>query len=226
MSESSRKGRQFRVSCLVAGTLFAVYMALGVLAVWSANRTRRQAERFLRDFVSLQVGKSTLEDVRRLAKDHDGTESVVSPELAPAGCAPDCRISSFWFESQWLYRLGLGPATAMVATLQTGGGRLIGRAIAIESTSEWDSAVAVDERLLSRSGEPYNVRFRSMRPRWCVEFTPAAPAELRRRAFALNLDCLSRIPGCKTKEQILPEIQWEPAPAKKQEAPRDPDVRP
>jgi hypothetical protein len=183
-------------------------VVLGVLAIWSANRTRRQAEHFLRDFVSLEVGKSRLEDLRRLAEQHGGTEAVVPPELAPAGCAPDCRTFSFWFESLWLHRLGLGPATAVVAGLQTGGGRLLSRAIIIESTAEWDSAVDVSEDLSSRSGKSYSIRFRSMRPRWCVEFTPEAPAELRRQAFAVNLNCLSRIRGCKTKEEILPGVQW------------------
>lgn len=191
----------------------SIVFGLAVIAaiLFTARHTtqnRDRAKAFLREASALQLRVSTLTQVQQLVSRYGGLAEPGTCDLR--GCS-----YFFSFDNGWLRRLHLAPQTRFSCTLGVSGGVLDYRRVFL--TSGNTSAVFgafVEEQLSPPKGisEPFYIsrQWEKSGERWRVHVavTPDATAEERRIAYALNLNCLSKLGGCKDAQQLLPSVTW------------------
>ncbi len=196
----------------VAALTFILF--LGTLR-YATRNTERNAERFYRDALRLEVGNATSEDVLRLAKSSGGNLLSFQPCLSGGG---DC-IGTVFFENLWLHRLHLAPPVAFGCRFTIRDYRLRNRWIEMESSAGQDAPTwgAFVNEGTSKDFYPAPVKlspdqkyFRIIQgfPAGFVGvwLAPNTPADLKSLAYNFNFDCLVKIKGCRTVEEMLPVL--------------------
>ena len=200
----SRESLLIRRVLIAVGLVFTLVTMAIVAADLSARRTRRIAEKFLTEFTALKIGESTFEDARMLADRFNGQAYPVNG--SETGSPPDLQYA-FGFENTWLHRLHIAVPTILLANVTVGNGRVTGRGFRYGSvTPSRDSEFGVSDG--RGEGPPFEIRHYRGRGYWMIYLTPAASPEQRRLAYALNLECLSKLGGCKLKQELLPAL-WQ-----------------
>lgn len=185
----------------------AVISFFGTCA-YSTWKTQRYAERFYKDALRLELGKATADDVLKLAKSSHGKLLAFQPCLSGGG---NC-VGTVFFEDLWLHRLRLAPATAFGCRFTIQDYKLRNRWMEMESGA---SRVAFVNEGTSRDVYPAPVQLNPEQKDFRiiqdlpsgfigVWMTPNTPADLRNLAYNFNFDCLVRVGGCKSVEQMLP----------------------
>ena len=188
---------------LVAGLISAGF-AVGIYQ-------QHRVDSFFRQFVSLQLGKSSFEDVQRLAMQYGAKSSGV--QLQNPCTAQDCAVT-FTF-TNWIFdHLRRDREISMAAGLTVKDGHL--------TTKEVDFSIfsSVDDHnymyvLFDRSRPEDNSGYSIRRPRIdshgvahyvMVELGSNAPDKLRNEAYSVNLRCLTRILGCDSQSDVIPRV--------------------
>lgn len=177
---------------------------------YSIRKTQRNAQRFFQRALLLQIGQATEDDVLRLVySSHGGTYGF---EPCISGGA-DC-IGTIYFDNTWLRRLHLAPPAAFACRFGVENRKLHNRwceMFTVAKSGEYLNAFVNEAKTTRwRSDEidqPLNERFFKVRM-FDVFFgafiTPETPQELRKLAYNFNFNCLSKIRGCKSYEELLP----------------------
>ena len=215
MDKAGARALSRRVLIVFAIMVAIVSMAV-IAAVLSARATQRRAGRFLADLTALRLGESTFDDAKRLKDRYDGFVFPVSDD--PRDCTAERCGFAFRFENTWLSRLRLAVPTALFCGVTVRAGRVDGRSAWLAcDTRPFETDVMVIEGPPNRFGPPDRheelggIYHHAKAGHWVIKLASPANPALRQSAFAFNLGCLSRIGGCRTKEDILPGM-WQKAP--------------
>jgi hypothetical protein len=194
-----------------------VLLSVAVCAYFT-NRTRNETEHFFRQAQTLQLRKATWSDLSGIIHDSHGKTYGFDPCRAGDGqCA-----GTIVFGSRWLHLLRLAPQVFFYCQFGIKDYHLNHRFCAMVSYRKTDHSVAdwgafvnegqttnlfskevehtPDESLFKIAGLPSSEMLG-------VFITPETPADLRALADDFNFDCLSKIGGCKTLEEMLPILK-------------------
>lgn len=186
------------ISLLFASTLVAA------LLWWQVFSVQRDTEHLLSVLPSVQVGSTTVEQFRQMAE---------AAGVTPQGwCQGDTCAYGLQARNRVLRRLRLAPSTGISITVE-----FKERVASVVSVwgdigqfSEIGTAM-VDEMNYGgrlKCGSPACFGRQDNYPgvpwRVWVKLDATAPVESRKRAFAFNAGCLSRIGGCKNAGELLP----------------------
>ena len=180
------------------------------LALWLLILApRSNALKLLQRLDQIQVSRTSFNQVQRLASQFGGD----------AACVGDNCL--FEFQNVWLYRLHLAPITEFSVMMQRGGspadpggGRVAVIDMAMLVSRDFNGRGTIASALVFDHdrgvGGPFqaSITFTADgRPdRTVVQISPAATASQRGQARNFNLQCLTRIGGCRDSHQLLPDV--------------------
>jgi hypothetical protein len=189
--------------------LLVAALITGGLAVEMYQQHR--VESFFRQFVSLQLGTTSFEDVQRLAVQYGAKYS--GTQLQNPCTAQDC-VVTFTFSNWIFHHLQRDREVSLAAGLFIKDGHLTSKEInfSIASHSRDHDYLYV---LFDRSRPEDSNGYRINRPRVdaqavahyvVAELGSNAPDKLRNGAYLVNLRCLTRILGCDSQADVVPEV--------------------
>jgi len=190
----------------ISAAVLTLVVVCGAIAGVATIATRRQAEAFLSELRSTQLGAGGYERVKEIA-------TRFRKDVAESGgtCSQsDCTLTVS-FENTWLRRLHVATWTKFGATLLVRNGQLYH--ISTGMTLYTRERVIGAETILSEKTQSSVPTFRVITKRWggdnqpwqaIVELTPQATQRERETAFAFNLGCLDKLGGCKDSSDLLP----------------------
>jgi len=185
------------------------FFCTGVLFSW-AHHQRDRAQVFLQEIVSLQVGVSTFSDAQRLAQKYGG-KPWNGPSQKPICSDKDCNLR-FVFENSLLNHLQHKRKVSLTAGLLVKDGYVVSREVdysILATTFERKFMFVVFDRTESKSPQSYNVKklkvdTHGMPHAIEVDLSPTSPAEIKRRAYSLDLSCIASLMGCDTASAVFP----------------------
>jgi hypothetical protein len=220
---------KYHVQVLVVEAAAIVLAACAAFIVmWARTLSESsRAQAFLTDVTKLQVGKSTLEDAKLIAQKHRG---LVEPGSGP--CGYEACTFEFIFENKPLsstyiephigfiggieVRTGV-PYVGLIGALDVRNGVVTKRQIGYFRYGKRPFAYNVWEMVLPEGNatEAEAMRRRIGLKRMkvdsagipsavSVDFEPSISADEKRRAYAINVSCLSKIFGCSGPAAIFP----------------------
>lgn len=196
-----------RKAAKIPASVGAIALVLFGSSYWMALRNRNRAQRFLQQFVSLQLGESTFSDGQQLAQTYQG--KPWSPPSVDAECSPrDCNLR-FVFENKALSYLPFVHRVAFTASIGIKDGRIVGREVEYErdSQSYYDFMYVIRDSLdqsqkpvvqqlkIDRAGTPHVIE---------IQLGPLATAKERAVAYDLDLSCLAQFNACSDPRSIFP----------------------
>jgi hypothetical protein len=171
-----------------------------------------RAEAFMQDFTKLEVGKSTFEDAKRAALKHGG-----QPEPGSGLCTYEACVFQFLYQNKPLSSTYVVPYVGFIGTLVLKNGVLAERDIHYVRYSKRPFAYNVREMVLAEGNSPQAqgmrrlIGFRRMNVDSAgipsvvsVGLSPSTSADERRRAYALDVSCLSKLFGCGGPSAFFP----------------------
>jgi hypothetical protein len=197
-----------------AAVVLAACIAFAIMWARTLPESNR-AQAFLEDFMNLAVGKSTFEEARFIARKHGGIPWWVSDNSMQ--CTYQRCELRFVFENKPLTSTHLIPYTGLVGTITVKDGVVTERHIHYVRYARRPFAYNVRETVLP-SGDTPEARgmrslmgFRRMKvdsagipSAVSVGLHPSSSADEKRRAYALNVSCLSKVFGCSGPSAIFP----------------------
>jgi len=206
--------RVIKIGLALLTILAALCAIAAVVAVRSSRKTEHEAQMFLQEFVSLHLGQSTFEDARQVA-DRYGDRLWVGDAFyghalrlpgaggLPPGCSADHCDYLFEFQNTWLHRLHLARFTSFGAEIKIRNGLVVIRSIeflVVRGQLIFFAAVVEDSTDKLRRPLPS----RRLKAKTIIWLTAESTAAERQQSFAFNLECLSKIGGCKDSFELLP----------------------
>lgn len=208
---------KYRIPTLLAGLIAVALIGLSMFVVIAWRLTLPQqsgAEAFLRDVTKLEIGQSTFEETKEIARRHGGVPWWENNDSML--CTWDDCAFRFVFENKPLTSTRLVAYVRLVGTLTVKNGVLVGRDIQytrrprkaeLFTYNVTESSLPTSERaqrrgmtglwrmIVDKKGIPSVIS---------IYLQPSSGADQRRRAYALDLSCLSRIFGCQGPAAIFP----------------------
>lgn len=196
------------VAVAVAGTAFAGVMIWTLLA-------QREAGQLLGEVNSIRVGVSPFDDAKRIADRHRGAGGEDGP-CTRENCRFTFRVANrpLWTFRIWMY--GFLPPTQFTASLEIRDEVVVGKyagVIAQHPDRQYSmgaaSELAYRDPLYRGAEQPaFRIQHWSNVPDSIdVRLQATATDDQRRRAFAINVTCFSRIDGCQSAQEIMPLMQ-------------------
>ena len=205
------------IKSVLAFIAVIVILGIGVCAYFT-NRTRIEAEHFSRNARTLELRRATWSDVSGIIYNSHGKTYGFDPcRVGDGQCA-----GTIVFGSRWLHLLRLAPQVSFYCQFGIKDYHLNYRSCAMasyrttaHSVADWGAFVnegqttnlfskevehTPDESLFKIAGLPSSEMLG-------VFITPETPGDLRALAYDFNFDCLSKIGGCKTVEEMLPILK-------------------
>jgi hypothetical protein len=183
------------------GVFVGVVLICVVVTVIALNRLEvRKAKRFLDDVRQLSPGRSSLEDVKRLTANY-------RQHLIHSPSDEQQERFVFAFSNEPLYWVGAARPLYLIGGILVEKDRLTQIDLAIQGSPP--IAAGVVEIPHGEGIPPYRISSKgsgSSRLQINVRITTACNPEQRRRAYAFDLDCLTRIRGCGNADELMPEI--------------------
>jgi len=206
-----------RVALVVAGIV--LLCALGAGAICVANfHTRSRAELLLADLRTIQVGRSTTQNVEAVVRlfpvEPTGGSSSDCPgaDRSYAIRVADDTVNRLGFSLPALQRLGVRPWGA-VALILLDHGRLCSAEYSVGASTGVDDQELRASTTIGSAGDPllggrpYNVSASLVRGHlhlFRVVVAPSATEEQRRHAFDFDLSCVSSFRGCRAVCELMP----------------------
>lgn len=199
---------------------------IAFMVMWARTLPQsKRAQAFLSDFLMLEVGKSTFSDARTLTERYGGIPWWVGNDSMQ--CTSERCVFRFVFENKPLSSTRVVPWTGLFATIDVRRGIVVGRYLdymryAKRPLSYHVAEVAAPEGVDTSLVAPVkslmgfkrtNVDGKGTPSVISIGFEPPADPDKKRRAYALDLACLSRILGCGGPSAIFPPtIPYQGAP--------------
>lgn len=193
---------------------YIVILGTPLVALVLIFAPRNDAGRLLRSLRTIRVAHTHFQQVEQLAVQFGSS----------AACLGDNCL--FQFQNLWLSRLHLAPVTEFSVMLRRsgspgdpGGGTVgsLDMAMLVVRAPGDSAAIAsalVFERSERQPGGPFQASVlidpSGIPGRTVVRIAPGATALQRSQARAFNLRCLTRLGGCTSSRQLLPEV-WSEA---------------
>jgi|GEM_PF-5123117 len=200
---------------LLLSSLAAVVLLLIATCWYITWKTKRRAERFFQEAQRLEIGRSTPEDVFRLVKSsHQRTNGgFVDACLSDGECT-----GTVYFDNRWLHRVHLAPLMAFLCRFDIKDHRLQERWLEVVYSDDGkgekgaflhdgDTTTWPGEVLRKPEQKFFNVSGGRPSGYLGIFITPQTPPDLRELASDFNFDCLTRLGGCKTYEEMLPALK-------------------
>jgi hypothetical protein len=199
----------------LAGSVFVVAAVLSCLIFAIQSRNRRRAENLLRDVQTIHVGKSTTEDVTNLLRNYRDTGYPASSSMCPsADSSYSVRIANdslnqLGMKFPKLRKIGLKPwGVVAMFLLEHGKVCYFEYSFGLMRSEQWKELiveVAAPPRVPGEEFEPYFPQYLGGK---AIRFTtlvyPEATLDQRRRAFDLDLSCLTQVGGCTNACEMMP----------------------
>ena len=199
---------KYHVQVLAAEAAIVVLGAVVIFIVaWARTLSQpTRAQAFMSDFLKLQVGKSSFEDAKVIAQQHGGIPWYVS--CSSMQCTYERCQFRFVFENKPLTSTHLVPWVGLFGTVDVKDGIVIGRYVDYQRYAERPFSYSVRETVLPLTGPPEWEALRrkiglsrmdvdpvGMATAISIGLEPSSSADQRRRAYALDLSCLSKLFG-------------------------------
>jgi RHS repeat-associated protein len=193
---------------------FLVFLAgwalLAAIALYRTHKTRIEAGEFLGDLVQLQVGKSELRQVTPLVSKYHGVWRKGTTRGAGSPCGVGASVVDFTFENRWLRWFLFASFTRFGATIYVKDNcvclRSMGIFTAVDGVIGVYASFHVSEFRESPFPRPFSVH---LNPRsTLITMDVRATTAERTAAYAVNLDCLAKLRGCKDTREIVPAM-WQ-----------------
>jgi hypothetical protein len=193
-------------------TVLLLFFAVLICAGFAlGNYQQHRVDSFFRELVALQPGKSSFEDVQKLAVQYGAKSSGIQSNTPCT--AQDCAVT-FTF-TNWIFNhLHRNRAISLTAGLFVKDGLLTSKEInfSIASHSGNDDYLYVlfdRSRVEGNSG--YRVHYQRINAQGVAHFVEAelgsnAPDKLKSGAYSINLGCISRTVGCNSQHDVVPEV--------------------
>lgn len=202
-----------RYAVIVVASWFAFYVVCGILARQLAVREATKGRDLLLAMERVSGGKSSANDLIRLATRYDG-------HIEGVGCTDEQCEVRFQRDNRWLNRLRLAPLTTLDAGVTLSHRQttrvFAGMFVVPGRHSSGDVAALAITDLIPDGLEPLTIIFRGAmieRKAFC-QINSGANASQRQMAFAYDVSCLYRLGGCRDSTQLVPEWwnQWQRRP--------------
>jgi len=204
---------KYHVQVLVVEAVAVVLAGLiAFVVLWARTLSQApRAEAFLREFTRLDVGKSTFEDAKSLAREYGGIPWWVSDNSMQ--CTYQRCVFRFVFENKPLTSTHLVPYTGLNADLFVKDGTIVGRDIHYFRVSKREFSYYVSEST-SPAVTPQGIRMTGLArmrvdPKGVpsavsIRLDPSSSEDQKRRAYLIDSSCLSRVLGCGGPSAIFP----------------------
>jgi hypothetical protein len=189
------------------GIVVVILLGLFTAGLWfRTTYQRNQAEALLKDVDSLELGTATFSEAQQIAGKYGG---LAVPSQQGSYCtAQDCTFT-FLFENKFLSGLNRRRRVSFTVGLMIENGKVVGKEVTYGLTTK--SAVLfayiLFDRIHSRLSHQEITRnwdaHGGLR-RLQVDLVPSTAADLRRRAYSIDLSCLAILRGCDTPNTIFP----------------------
>lgn len=210
----------------VVGTLLFMLVCLwavsAAIAMHNVKMERLQAERFLADVRQLEVGDSVDKVTRLVRKDHGEWNALDAPPLPPpsmiASIFPhtsEFSVSSpidhkgyyranFIFDNRWQHWLCFSPYTRFGGSVLIKENFVDSYNVGLSASHENGTiAIVLNEQHRSEPDVPFSIHQKNG---LIVDLTSdAAPAQ-RAASYALNLECITKLRGCRTIYEMAPQL--------------------
>ena len=185
---------------------FLIYV-LGILVVLTvseaayAYRIRSQAEQFLAAVKNMTVGKTSFQEVLQV-------ESLFPANSSRSDtCKPSSCTIYFSFGTGWLHKAGLMPPGRFGGGITIRDGAVSQIELVLQSGPTLSAAIK--ESAESTSTTPYRIEVRKASSgnayySLTLILSSPAPEELRKNTYDFDMDCLTKLGGCKDARQMLP----------------------
>lgn len=170
---------------------------------------------FLSDIAKLKVGESTFTDAKIIAEKHGGIPWWVNENSMQ--CTYQKCVFRFVFENKPLTSTHLVPYTGLVGTLVVEDGVVMERDLDYFRYAKRPFSYQVKELVLTPGNSPeaqgmrslmgfsrMNVDAEGIPSAVSIGMSPLVGTEERRRAYSIDVSCLSRIFGCSDPSAIFP----------------------
>ena len=184
----------------------ALWTTLVGVATYKAHATKVKAEHFLANLRHLEVGNSTMQDVREPADEYGGKwhRGLTSHDVPP--CGSGASVVDFVFENLWMHWLVRAPLTRFSATIYLKDDLMCFRTAGIFDTAGGFAGFDVQE--FRESPLPGSFRLHLNPFKTIITMTVAATPSQRMAAYSINLDCLTKLRGCRDTREMAPEV-WQ-----------------
>jgi hypothetical protein len=205
---------KYHVQVLIIEAVAAAIVCCTIFVIaWARTLSQpSRAQAFLNDFTKLEVGKSTFEKAESLAEKHGG-----QAEPGTGTCTYEACVLRFVFENKPLTSTHLVPYIGLIGTIVVKDGVVVRRYINYFRYARRPLAYNVMEVLLPPSNTPegrgmkmmigftrMNVDPEGIPSDVSIGMDPSSSAQQRRRAYALDVSCLSRLFDCNSPSAIFP----------------------
>jgi hypothetical protein len=210
-----------RLTKVLLATISSLLILLFGAARYSAKRTQREAEAFFRSADRLTVGTATAGDVLKVVGSARGRLNGFGPCVSGART---CLGTVLFTNDRYLMRLHLVEPMIFSSWFKIDNGKLLSCWFQMSyATPRGEVATFIHQgqnthaipNEVDRTPEEKYFKISGGHPAGYlgVMVTPEAPERLRQLAYTFNFDCLSKIGGCKTFEEMLPvlaqkELYW------------------
>jgi hypothetical protein len=199
---------------LISLTSVAIVLSLLGLCCYTTWKTQTDAVQFSQKAQRLEIGRANSGEVLKLVKSSDRRTNGGFDSCLPVG---EC-TGTVYFDNIWLHRTHLAPLTSFSCRFDIENGILRERWLEMTSSNSGtgEKGTFVHEGMTTtfigemiRSPEEAYFKISGGRPaRYLgVMVTPSTPADLRALAYNFNFNCLSKLGGCKTFEDMLPVLK-------------------
>ncbi len=190
--------------------LVGLWGVLAILAAYETYTTRNEAGDFLADLMQLQVGKSSFDQVAPLIAIYHGEWRRYPPvppgEMDVTPCGSGARIVEFVFENRWIHWGLFAPQTTFFADIDLKDNCVCFRSMGLITTAGGFHGVQVQEFREGRISRSFEVGLNLYRT--LITMTAAATTAQRTAAYSVNLDCLTRLRGCRDTREMAPTV-WQ-----------------
>jgi hypothetical protein len=171
------------------------------LAVWiPAFSQARSAGRLLAALQSVEIGRTTYDDVLRIKAEYNGT-------TGQERCTPDSCAIDFQIENKWIHSLHLAPRTIVWAFIGVQRGHvkgLMAKMIVGGNNPSEVTGAFIEESDLQPDLRPFSFQFSQGIGQANAHLDGAATPTQRALAFKFNIACLYKPGGCKNAGEIVP----------------------
>ena len=173
------------------------------------HRARTEAGKFLTALMQIQVGQATMHQVRPLVREWGGKwRAARTSSRSP--CGGGASVVDFIFDNRWAHWFLFAPLTSFDADLYVKENSVCFRSVELVTMAGHSASAAyVSESRKSPLPVPFSV---SLNPANSgVAMDAGATPQERTAAYAINLDCLTKLRGCRDTREMAPAM-WEIAP--------------
>ena len=201
--KKSRSKRVF-VTALVVPIL--TWILLSAVGLYATHKARKHAADCLADTLKIRPGVSTLEDVKLLVSRYNGSLR----KMNPSSVSIDGSLwgnDSYWagigFDNRWLHRLIFAPKTVLGIDICVRNDRVTLLSVAFAKTDNPFTGILIEEKPEGGDNPGFVSTPSGMGK--IIHLTAEIGEAKRAAAYSLNLDCLTRIRGCRSVKELSNE---------------------